>query len=82
MVRILKNPEEPERGIQFILKPESKTLGWKAEGADGSLYGGYEKLEEIGTETVIEAFGRLYEDAVRTMKEVEKEYREKHTPEG
>ena len=64
---------EPERGIQFIFKPKGKTLGWKAEGPDGKLYGGYEKLDEISTGTVTEAFGRMYESAVRTLRKVEAE---------
>lgn len=71
---------EPEPGIQFIFKPKMKSIGWKAEGPDGKLYGGYEKLDEISTETVIEAFGRLFEDAVKTMRMVEtKAYVEEHS---
>lgn len=58
---------EPERGIRFILMPKAKTIGWKAEGPDGKLYGGYESLNEISTETVVEAFARLYENAIKTM---------------
>ena len=72
---------EPEKGIDFILHPKEKSLGWKAEGADGNWYGGYEDLEDTATEIVIEAFGRLYESAVRTLKEVEEKHREKHTTE-